>query len=221
MTQNQYFSELTLRLRQAGFTVLPQEDGLLPVGWDGRPLCLITSGSSVRYRQEDIEGPDRELACQRAIDLAAITAEYVALLAEAPDLKANGLGDSYQLLADFNGAVLAGHPTQYGVEFVTWEWSYGKSGLWQGHYFGNNYAQAKQDFAVRAGLISRAQLFTPEELTELYRAADFLLDEGPEPGAEQLKAIQASRTKIEYTVPDLQSRLEQIQEQGLQMEGMT
>ena len=77
---------------------------------------------------------------------------------------------------------------------------------------------AKQDFAVRSGLISRAQLFTPEELTELYRATDFLLDEGPEPGVERLKAIQEARTKIEYTVPDLQSRLEQIQEQGPQMD---
>ena len=218
MTQDQYFSELTLCLRQAGFSVLSQEDGLLPVKWDSRPLCLITSDGSVRYRQEDIEGTDRELACQRAIDLAALTAEYVDLLAEAPDLKADGLGDGYLLLADFNGAVLAGHPTQYGTQFVTWVWSYDRHGLSHGHYYEGDFRSAKQDFAVRSALISRAQLFTPEELTELYRATDFLLDEGPEPGVEQLKAIQAARTKIEYTVPDLQSRLEQIQEQGPQMD---
>lgn len=220
MTQNQYFSELALRLRQAGFTVLPQENGLLPVEWDGRLLCLITSDGSVRYQSEDIEGPDRELACQRAIDLAAITAEYVNLLAKAPELKADGLGDGYLLLADFNSAVLAGHPTQYGTRFVTWIWNYDRTGLGHGHYYEGDFQSAKQDFAVRSGLISRAQLFTPEELTELYRATDFLLDEGPELGAEQLKAIQVARTKIEYTVPDLQSRLEQIQEQGLQMGGM-
>ena len=218
MTQNQYFSELALRLRQVGFTALPQENGLLPVEWDGRPLCLITSDGSVRYRPEDIEGPDRELACQRAIDQAAITAEYVDLMAEAPELKADGLGDGYQLLADFNGAVLAGHPTRYGTQFVTWVWDYGHRGLSHAHYYEGDFQLAKQDFAVRSGLISRAQLFTPEELTELYRATDFLLDEGPEPGVERLKAIQEARTKIEYTVPDLQSRLEQIQEQGPQMD---
>ena len=221
MTQNQYFSELTLRLRQAGFTVLPQEDDLLPVEWDGRPLCLITSDGSVRYRPVDIESPDRELACQRAIDLAAITAEYVDLLAEAPDLKADGLGDGYLLLADFNGAVLAGHPTRYGTQFVTWVWSYDRRGVSHGHYYDGDFRSAKQDFAVRSGLISRAQLFTPEELTEMYRATDFLLDEGPEPVVERLKAIQEARIKIEYTVPDLQSRLEQIQEQSPQMGGMT
>ena len=47
MTQNQYFSGLTLRLRPVDFTVLSQEDG--------RSLCLIASDGSVRYRQEDME----------------------------------------------------------------------------------------------------------------------------------------------------------------------
>jgi len=72
-------------------------------------------------------------------------------------------------------------------------------------------------FAVRSGLISKAQLFSPEELTQLYRATDYLLDEGPEPEDGQLKALQTSRTKIEYTVPDLAERLEQSQGQEPQM----
>ena len=44
-----------------------------------------------------------------------------------------------------------------------------------------------------------------------------LLDEGPEPEEGQLKALQTSRTKIEYTVPDLAERLEQSQGQEPQM----
>lgn len=58
-------------------------------------------------------------------------------------------------------------------------------------------------------LISKTQLFSPEELTELYRATDYLLDEGPELEDGHLKAMQTARTKIEYTVPDLADRLEQ------------
>ena len=50
-----------------------------------------------------------------------------------------------------------------------------------GHYYEEDFQGAKQDFAVRSGLISKAQLFLPEELTQLYRATDYLLDEGPEP----------------------------------------
>ena len=55
MTQKQYFSGLTLRLRPVDFTVLSQEDVLLLLEWDGRSLCLIASDGSVRYRQEDME----------------------------------------------------------------------------------------------------------------------------------------------------------------------
>ena len=66
--------------------------------------------------------------------------------------------------------------------------------------------------AVRSGLISRAQLFSSEQLTELYRATAFFLEEGPEPEDKQMKALQEARTKIEYTVPDLQERLELSQE---------
>ena len=38
----------------------------------------------------------------------------------APLLKAQGLDEEYRLLADFNGVVLAGHPSRLGVQFVTW-----------------------------------------------------------------------------------------------------
>ena len=58
-----------------------------------------------------------------------------------------------------------------------------------GHYYDEDFCGAKQDFAVRSGLISKTQLFSPEELTELYRATDYLLDEGPELEDGHLKAM--------------------------------
>ena len=86
------------------------------------------------------------------------------------------------------------------------------------HYYDEDFCGAKQDFAVRSGLISKTQLFSPEELTELYRATDYLLDEGPELEDGHLKAMQTARTKIEYTVPDLADRLEQGQAQEPQID---
>ena len=79
-------------------------------------------------------------------------------------------GENYKHLAEFNGAVLAGHPSRYGVEFVTWEWSYGRTGLWQGHYYDpgsgpNGYLSAKM--CIRDRLIS---LLLSEAICMLYRA---------------------------------------------------
>lgn len=207
--KTEYFSELTICLRQMGFTVLTGEDGILPVEWNGKPLCQITGSGSIRYRPEDMVNQDTELACGQVTNLASRTAEYMTLMGKAPDLKADGLGEPYKLLADFNGAVLAGHSTEYGVQFVTWEWSYGGTGLWQGHYHGNHYDSAKRDFAVRAGLIQRNQLFSDEQLAEIYRCVHETLVSGYPITAERQKLLEDTAAQIEYGVPQLDELVHQ------------
>ena len=96
--------------------------------------------------------------------MARSTAEYMRLMESAPVLKADGLTGDYRLLAEFNDVVLAGHERDraYGVEFITWERTYDRTGVWQGHYYENNYSGARQDFAVRSGLLDQDRLFTNE-----------------------------------------------------------
>jgi len=73
-------------------------------------------------------------------------AEYQKLMEQATQIRASGLEGDYRALAEFNNVVLAGHQTRFGMEFVTWEWVQNHTSLWQGHYYGDNYAAAKQDF---------------------------------------------------------------------------
>ena len=167
--RDRYYAEAALRLREAGFEPQPQEGGLLPVDWQGSRLCRLTAGGGAQFHAEDLERDGGRAAFDRAAEIAATTAEYMRLMETAPPLKATGLSGDYRLLADFNGSVLAGHPTSHGTEFVTWEWDYQHTGMWQGHYYGGNYAGAKQDFAVRAGLIPREMMFSEEQLVDLCR----------------------------------------------------
>ena len=119
---SKYFRELTLNLQHAGFIVKPETDeGLLPVELDGQHLCLALDTGTVRYWREDVADDYRSAALDRANSITKATAEYMSQLAAAPQLTANSLTEDYRLLADFNGVVLAGHPTKYGVQFVTWE----------------------------------------------------------------------------------------------------
>ena len=69
MDRKQYFEELHIALTRGGFTSQPEQDELLPVEWDGLPLCRITADGGVRYWQEDVVMPERERACERATDL--------------------------------------------------------------------------------------------------------------------------------------------------------
>ena len=169
-TQHTYFAELKLALQKAGYTVQAVEDGHLPIEWNDRRLCQVTESGGIRFRTDDTTDPAAEAARSRVTDIAGVVREYMTLIEQAPDLKADGLGENYKLLAEFNGAVLAGHSSRYGVEFVTWEWSCGRTGLWQGHYYDpgsgpNGYLSAKQDFCVRSGLMDQHRLFTNEQLT--------------------------------------------------------
>ena len=135
-------------------------------------------------------------------------------------LRARGLEDKFHLLADFGGAVLAGRERDagHGYEFVTWIWDYERVGVSHGHYYEDDFAGAKRDFAIRSGLISKASLFSKEELTELYRATEYLLAKDSDLNDKQIKAIQEARTKIEFSVPDLDTQLEHRQDSSPQME---
>ena len=175
--QLRYLEETAIRLRQNGFTVEPIEDHHLPICWGKGRLCRISGKGSVLYRQECVDVPGAQDALQTVIDTAKMASEYMAILETAPRLKASGLVGDYRVLADFGDAVLAGHPTERGVQFVTWEWDYDREGVHHGHYFQNDYDAAKRDFTMRGGLVQKGALFEPEQLAELYRALAFVREQ--------------------------------------------
>lgn len=217
-TENKYFRELAFNLRREGFTVGPE---VLPMELDGERLCVATESGSIRYRK-DASGEARRAALDKVIDIAGVTAEYMRQMEAAPVLKASGLHEEFKLLADFNGTVLAGHETQYGIEFVTWDWSYNKTGVTHGHYYGpggaDSYTAAKQDFAVRSGLVQDGALFAPEQLAEVYRSIHETLDSEYPITEERRKILETAASQIERTVPDLEDRVELSNQKELELE---
>ena len=175
--QLRYLEETAIRLRQNGFTVEPIEDHHLPVRWEKGRLCRVSGKGSVLYRQENMDSIRAQDALQVVIDTAKMTSEYMAILETATLLKVGGLTGDYRILADFGDAVLAGHPTERGVQFVTWEWDFDREGVHHGHYFQDDYDAAKRDFTVRSGLVQKDALFEPEQLAEIYRALAFVREQ--------------------------------------------
>ena len=208
--QLRYLEEVRIPLHRAGFETLPLEGAQLPVLWNGAPLCRIIGKGSVFYRREDADTPQAEDALFRVEDIATQTMEYMTAMETAPQLKASGLEGDYRILADFNGTVLAGMHSKHGVQFVTWDWDYDRTGLSHGYYFMENYDGAKQDFAIRSGLIHKEQLFSPEQMTEIYRCcADSVDGDFFDLTAEQEKVIRSVQQQIEDCVPDVVERIRQ------------
>jgi hypothetical protein len=143
----------------------------------------------------------------------------------APKLTASGLTGDFRLLANFNNVVLAGHPTQYGVQFVTWERIQERNGLNAGHYHGpsvgaDSYAAAKRDFAIRSGLLPRSALFTPEQLTEVYRSIYETLESNYPITDERQECLKSAAGQIERIVPDLDERVELSNRKEMELAGM-
>lgn len=203
-----YFKELTLNLQRQGFVAGPNKAGILQMELDGQPLCLILDSGTVRYQEKDVGSDSRREALERVTDIARITDEYMSQMDTAPSLKAGSLDDSYRLLADFNGTVLAGHLTKYGAQFITWDRSSDGTSLNQGHYYGpdcgvESYAAAKQDFAVRSGLLPAHLLFTKEQLAVIFDAAQNMTVLGLVSNPEQEKLLEEIMKRVEIAVPEV------------------
>ena len=200
--QFRYLEEVRIPLHRAGFGTLLVEGEQLPVLWNGAPLCRVSGRGSVLYRQENVDGIGAQDALQSVIHIAAMTAEYMTAMERAPKLQATGLEGDYRILADFGDAVLAGHPSERGVQFVTWEWDWDRKGVHHGHYFQNGYEEAKHDFVRRSGLLPKEALFEPEQLDEIHRALAFVCeqDEGLSIGRE--KEIKAIMEQLKCLLPE-------------------
>lgn len=216
--RDQFYKEVGIHLAREGFSVKKPQNGLLPLEWNGAPLCRITAGGGAQFRRDDLEREGAAEAFCRATDIAHTTAEYMRLMESSPPLQAKGLDGDYRMLADFNGTVLACHPTGQGTEFVTWEWDYEHTGMWQGHYYGNNYPGAKQDFAIRAGLIPKELILEQSELDELYRCCQRTRELDDTLSYQDEQRIIKAQERIELLAPGVQERVEAMEPQQPQFE---
>ena len=177
-------------------------DQHLPVRWENHYLCRVSGKGSVLYRQENVDGIGAQDALQSVIHVAAMTAEYMTAMERAPKLQATGLKGDYRVLADFGSAVLAGHPTERGVQFVTWEWDWDREGVHHGHYFQNGCEEAKHDFVRRGGLLPKEVLFEPEQLDEIHRALAFVCEQDEDLSIGREKEIKTIMEQIKCLLPE-------------------
>ena len=203
--QAKYLSEVEHRLRREGFTVQPEYAGLLPIEKDSHRICNVNVHGNVSYDPDHVRRNGLEDALDQVRCIADETFMYMKQMAEAPSLVADGLTGDYRLLAEFGDVVLAGHERAggHGVEFVTWQRIQDGTSLWDGHYYDNDYAAAKQDFAVRSGLIPSGLLFTQDQLAVIFDAAQHMTALGLVSNPEQGKLLERIMEQLQEAVPQV------------------
>ena len=191
------------------------ENGLLHVSWNEKPLCSVDRDGIVRFRPADITGPEVDRQLRTVIQAAGQVKEYMRIFERAPALKAVGLEDTYKVLADFGDAVLAGRSCKTGAKFVPWEWDFDRQGVHAGHYFMENYEAAKQDFAVRAGLVESQRLFSDEQLAVIRNACAFALEDDATLSYAEEKQLQSVQEQIELLLPQQEQNQHPTMEQTM------
>ena len=210
--KKRFLQEVEQKLLRKELDARLLEDGLLHIRWNEKPLCSVDRDGIVRFRPADITGPEVDRQLRTVIQTAGHVKEYMRIFERAPTLKVVGLDDTYKVLADFGDAVLAGQLGKKGARFVTWEWDFDRQGVHTGHYFMENYEAAKQDFAVRAGLVESQRLFSDEQLAVIKNACEFALEDDATLSYAEEKQLQSVQEQIELLLP------QQTQEQRPTME---
>ena len=213
--KERFLQEVEQKLLRKELDARLLEDGLIRVKWNGQPLCSVDRDGIVRFRPADITGPEVDRQLRTVIQTAGHVKEYMRIFERAPALKAIGLEDSYKVLADFGDAVLAGRSCKTGAKFVRWEWDFDRQGVHAGHYFMENYEAAKQDFAVRAGLVERQRLFSDEQLAVIRNACAFALEADATLSYAEEKQLQSVQEQIELLLPQQTQEQHQTMEQTM------
>ena len=191
------------------------ENGLLHVSWNEKPLCSVDRDGIVRFRPADITGPEIDRQFRTVIQTAGHVKEYMRIFERAPTLKVVGLDDTYKVLADFGDAVLAGRSCKTGAKFVTWEWDFDRQGVHAGHYFMENYEAAKQDFAVRAGLVESQRLFSDEQLAVIRNACALSLEDNATLSYAEEKLLRSVQEQIGQLLPEQEQEQQPTMEQTM------
>ena len=191
------------------------DDGLIHIRWNEKPLCSVDRDGIVRFRPADITGPEVDRQLRTVIQAAGQVKEYMRIFERAPALKAVGLQDTFKVLADFGDAVLAGRSCKTGAKFVTWEWDFDRQGVHAGHYFMENYEAAKQNFAVRAGLVESQRLFSDEQIAVIKNACEFALEDDATLSYAEEKQLQSVQEQIELLLPQEEQEQHHTMEQTM------
>lgn len=201
---SRFFEEMARLAAQRGMRAEEKEDGL-NLEMDGTRLCKVMEDGSLRYQKSDMNSPAWNRLLHGVMEDAQTAREYVSAMDTAPFLKAAGLTDEkFKLLLDYGSYVLAGQDRgRHGFQFVTWEWSYDHTGVGTGNYWESNYQCAKEDFAVRSGLVNRDRLFDQEQSMALYRLVRHRLVEAI-PDKPEKDRLHECQRKMERSYTELE-----------------
>ena len=190
--------EVTRQLRENDFAVSKDDDSLNVLTADSYSVKILENGS-MRVPEDCPSDSYSQIK-----KVMKETYDFCSAYAKAAPLKADGLSEKYRCLAEFNRTVLAAkYNEEYGFEFVTWDRTFDGKGVTQGNYY-SDYLAAKENFAIRSGLIDKNKLFSTEELEQIIKCVNFTARHNGDLRFEDCQYLKKLNEKISECLPEQQ-----------------
>lgn len=176
--KDNYFKELSRVLKTHGIQSQTKGDERLEILANNQILCLVGKDGNICFNAQQHTTNETASIKEKLHPICYEVCEYTSLMKTASLVKSDSGNADFRLLADFGGAILAGKELENGYQFATWEKDGSGTGYTYGHYFGESYAAAKEDFAIRSGLVHRDKLFNESEMTVMHKSMKAVIAEG-------------------------------------------
>ncbi|MBD5111649.1 MAG: hypothetical protein HDT42_03835 [Ruminococcaceae bacterium] len=193
-----FHKEISRVLGQNDFTVSESED-CINVFSDGKVAAKIFDNGMM-----SAPGDTSNDAYFEIKKIAETVSEYCSAYEKAAPLKAEDLSGKYRCLSEFNGTVLAAkYNADFGFEFVTWDRTYDGKAVRHGNYYGD-YAAAKENFAIRSGLVDSDKLFDNSELERIQKCVKFAMENDGNLHFDEYDELKKLVEKISVSIPEQQ-----------------
>ena len=202
MKDPKYVSAVMATLKKLGYDCT-YTDNEIAVSKNGERILEILTDTEYRVRRNAINDTDYDKIrnCCQSVQ------EAYAIYKAAPQMEYDTLSH-YRKLNDFNGYILAARICADGsFEFATWQKSAINAEVGLGHYF-EGYEHAKEDFALRCGLVDRYKMFDEIELKLIRQGLVHLGADYPHLTVEQMTTVGKVIEQIEAIVPEIQEHEE-------------
>ncbi|MBQ8322794.1 MAG: hypothetical protein IJX91_02380 [Clostridia bacterium] len=171
-----YQEELKRRLREQGHGALyDEETGMLKIYQNGVFLCDQDKNGNLHFTRDAYALQNfYEISTPIAKEAVSVK-DCVALYEKGEPMKVGAVSNYHKFL-EFGETILAGaYDKEYGFKFATWNKNQDGTYLVYGHYM-NSYEKAKENFAVRAGLINKNKVFTQEQAELIFKSVNYARD---------------------------------------------
>ena len=165
---------LLYELAKIGFreaAYMPETDQI-KVQPDNDRMPVISGDGEITYKSEQ-----RDFVYNTLSPLVDGVNEVAAAWERATPVPFENLSQ-FRVLGDYGKAMLAARDDTElgrGLHFVTWKYDFDRTGLEHGNYT-ENYAAAKEDFSIRAGLIPKEKIVTQEQAAEIVTVINNLIE---------------------------------------------